>query len=246
MLPILYTFAISHFSEKARWALDANALAFEERVLLPGAHVPVIRQRAKRTTVPLLEHDGEVVHGSSAILDWLERNGATKLAVPEGQRDRARSLEELVDNAFGHGTQTIFYDTLLNHRTVVVDLWSQRGPWWGRAFLTAVWPLLSRGVRRAYAPSREKVDAAKDGFHRAFDQTDAMLKEGNGRYLLGGDTPTRLDVTVAALLAPTCQPAEHTVSWPSIRPPVLDAFVRELQGRPTWDFVLRMYREQRR
>ena len=34
----LYTFNISHFSEKARWALDYEGILYEERVLLPGPH----------------------------------------------------------------------------------------------------------------------------------------------------------------------------------------------------------------
>ena len=34
----LYTFRISHFSEKARWALDLQGLPYEESTLLPGPH----------------------------------------------------------------------------------------------------------------------------------------------------------------------------------------------------------------
>src|SRR4051812_21922713 len=34
--PRLTTFLISHFSEKVRWALDFESLAYDERRLLPG------------------------------------------------------------------------------------------------------------------------------------------------------------------------------------------------------------------
>jgi len=44
----LYTFNISHFSEKARWALDYEGIAYEERVLLPGPHQLVTRRIARR------------------------------------------------------------------------------------------------------------------------------------------------------------------------------------------------------
>jgi hypothetical protein len=57
----LYTFNISHFSEKARWALDYEGIAYEERVLLPGPHQLVTRRIARRTHVPVLEHDGQYV-----------------------------------------------------------------------------------------------------------------------------------------------------------------------------------------
>ena len=52
-------------------------------------------------------------------------------------------------------------------------------------------------------------------------------------------------MTVAALLAPLCTPPEHFLRWPVEVPPEHTAFVDELGGRPTWDFVLRMYREHR-
>ena len=45
----LYTFNISHFSEKARWALDYEGIPYEERVLLPGPHQLVTRRVAQRT-----------------------------------------------------------------------------------------------------------------------------------------------------------------------------------------------------
>ena len=32
----LYTFQVSHFSEKARWALDWKGVKYHERRLLPG------------------------------------------------------------------------------------------------------------------------------------------------------------------------------------------------------------------
>ena len=76
----LYTFNISHFSEKARWTLDYEGIPYEERVLLPGPHQLVTRRVARRTHVPVLEHDGEYVQGSSAIIDYVaDRLGGTKL-----------------------------------------------------------------------------------------------------------------------------------------------------------------------
>jgi glutathione S-transferase len=49
----LYTFNLSHFSEKARWTLDYEGISYEERVLLPGPHQLVTRRIARRTHVPV-------------------------------------------------------------------------------------------------------------------------------------------------------------------------------------------------
>jgi glutathione S-transferase len=52
----LLTFVISHFSEKARWALDFEGLSYDERRLIPGMHFPAVRRLASKTTVPVLVH----------------------------------------------------------------------------------------------------------------------------------------------------------------------------------------------
>jgi glutathione S-transferase len=240
----LYTFAISHFSEKARWAFDWNRVTYDERRLVPGPHMAVTRRLAKGTSVPVLVHDGAVVQGSSAILDHLESSlDAKRLAPPEASRQRCREIEELADRAFGLGTQRVFYASLLEHRDAVVDMWSQGGPWWGRAFYRVAFGLVRRGTERMYRIRPDKIEASKDLFRRAFDELDRDL--GGRRYLLG-DAPSRADVTVASLLAPMCRPPEHLLRWPTSMPPDLGAFIGEFEGRPTWELVLRMYREHRR
>jgi glutathione S-transferase len=239
----LYTFTVSHFSEKARWALDHERITYREKPLLPGAHIPIVRRRARRTSVPVLQDAETVVQGSSAILDYIEqRLGGTRLAAADDKR--ARELETLADRAFGLGTQRIFYATLLDRRREIVDLWTQGGPWWGRALYAVTLPLVGKKVRELYDIHPDAIAEAKDAFYRAFDETDRALA-GNARYL-AGDRFSRADIAVASLLAPSCMPKQHVVRWPETRPPELDAFLADLRGRPTWEFVLRMYREHRR
>ena len=70
---------------------------------------------------------------------------------------------------------------------------------------------------------------------------DALLR--SSPYLLG-DRFTRADLTLAALLSPLFQPAQHPISWYTL-PESLIAFREQFAGRPTSDHVLRMYREHR-
>src|SRR5258708_11524194 len=92
----LYTFNVSHFAEKARWALDYEGIAYEERVLLPGPHQLVTRRIPPRTHLPVIEHDGQYVQGSSAIIDYsAARLGGTRLTPTDPtERDRTLALEE--------------------------------------------------------------------------------------------------------------------------------------------------------
>jgi glutathione S-transferase len=107
----LYTFNISHFSEKARWTLDYEGIPYKEKVLLPGPHQLVTRRIARRTQVPVLEHDGQYVQGSSAIIDYIaDRLGGTKLtAIDWTERTKALELEKTIDEVFDRGVQQWFY-----------------------------------------------------------------------------------------------------------------------------------------
>lgn len=239
----LYTFVISHFSEKARWALDFEGLTYEEERLLPGPHMLVIRTRAKATTVPLLEHDGTYVQGSGAIIDYLgERLGASRLAPAPGDVDRSNELERLADRAFGQGIQRIFYETLLAHPKTVTDLWCQDGPAWGRPFYTVAYRGMAMAIRRMYKIAPDAVTRAKGELRAAMDVVDSALAE---RPYLNGEAPGRADITVASLLAPMVCPPGHLVRWPELVPP-LSGFVTEFSGRPTWNHVVRMYRDHRK
>jgi glutathione S-transferase len=242
--PTLYTFTLSHFSEKVRWAFDFEGIDYEERRLLPGLHVPVIRRRAPKATVPVLETDGGVIQGSGAILDYLQDQlGGSRLAVSADTALRAAKLEAVVDHAFGLGIQRIFYEILLADRPTMIDLWAQDAPSWTRLFYRAAFPLIAREIRRSYVVTPQAVAEAKQTFRATFEDLDRMLERR--RYLLGDDAPSRVDIAVAALLAPLCEPPEHIMRWPKRSAAAL-ALAREFEGRPTWDFVLRMYRDHRK
>jgi glutathione S-transferase len=241
----LYTFNISHFSEKARWALDYEGIPYEERVLLPGPHQLVTRRIARRTHVPVLEHDGQYVQGSSAIIDYVAaRLGGTKLtAIDPTERAKALELEKALDQALGRGVQQVLYSALLKDRRTVIDLWSSGGPFWARGFYAVAYPAVASAVKRMYKTTDvEGMAKAKQRFVTTFDELDAVL--ANKPYL-GGDTPNRSDITLAALLAPVCRVPEHRVKWPAM-PPELADLEASLSGRPTWNHVLRMYRDHRK
>jgi glutathione S-transferase len=242
-LPRLTTFLVSHFSEKARWALDYEGVAYEERPLLPGPHLLLTRGLATKTSVPILEHAGRVIQGSSAILDYLATElGKGALEPDSTSAARTRELEALADRAFGLGVQRIAYFYLLDGpREGVVELFTQGGPWWGRAFYALTFPAVAKETRKMYGVSPERTAEAKALFRSAMADSDAWLQ---GRAYLGGDKPNRLDITVAALLAPFCRPPEHVMRWPEL-PDGLAEFTHEFADRPMWHHVLKMYRLHR-
>lgn len=241
----LYTFNISHFSEKARWALELEGIPFEEQVLLPGPHQLVTRRIAKRTHVPVLEHDGHFVQGSSAIIDYIaDRLGGTRLTPTQAdEREKALELEKRLDQAFGLGVQRVLYSVILKDRRMVIDLWAAGGPSWARAFYAVAYPFVAAVVKRMYKTTDvDAVAKAKQRFVTTFDELDAVLSQ---QPYLGGQQPSRSDITLAALMAPVCRPPEHRMKWPAV-PVELAELEASLKNRPTWNHVLRMYREHRK
>ncbi|HEX7478951.1 MAG TPA: glutathione S-transferase domain-containing protein [Polyangiales bacterium] len=173
-----------------------------------------------------------------------DRLGGKKLTASDpAQRARALELESTLDHVFGHGVQQVLYSALLKDRQAVVELWSFGGPFWGRAFYAVAFPAVASVVQRMYKTTDlDGVAKAKQRFANLFDELDALLVQ---QPYLGGDQPRRSDITLAALLAPVCRAPEHRMKWPAL-PAELADFEASLSGRPTWNHVLRMYREHRR
>jgi len=99
---------------------------------------------------------------------------------------------------------------------------------------------LSGRVKKAYRTSHAL--PAREAYAHAFDEADRAL--ANRRYFLG-DKLSRVDVTLAALLAPLVQPKEHPFEWPAERHPKLDELALAYRGRPAWEHAVRIYREHR-
>lgn len=246
MSPRLYTFAISHFAEKARWALDYKGIDYVERVLLPGSHFLVVRRMAPKTTVPVLRDDATVVQGSSEIIDYVDAKYPRAPLTPEAPKDRASAvdLERWLDVEFGTTLRRVMYFHVLADRELVTGLFTQRGPRWGRAFYTAMFPLVRHGIRRMYAIQPENAARDRERIDAGLARLDELL-DGN-RYLVG-DGFSRADLTLAALAAPLVGPAEHSMRWPSPEsyPPEVASLRDRFSRSRAFEHVLRMYSEHR-
>ena len=124
----------------------------------------------------------------------------------------------------------------------MIELFTQGGPLWGPAFYALAFPIVGKETKRMYDVTADGAQQAKALFRSTMDDFDAALE---GQRYFGGARPNRLDLSVAALLAPLCVPPEHVVQWPAL-PPALAAFALEFRGGPTFLHVLEMYRSLRR
>ena len=70
----LLTIRVSHYNEKARWALDWKGAAHERQSLLPGPHMRTVKKLTNGATVqvPVLVEAQQVIAGSAAIIEHLD------------------------------------------------------------------------------------------------------------------------------------------------------------------------------
>jgi glutathione S-transferase len=246
--PVLWHIEISHYSEKARWALDHKGIEYERRAPTPGAHMAVALwlTRGRSKTFPVLQLDGQAVGDTTAIIAELERRFPDPPLYPEdpGERRRALDLEEHFDEELGpHSRLLAFHEATRDPATVerfTVDLLPDR--------LARIAPIRAGGMRffstfaglRYGVKSNHRAEIAKAKILAAFDRLESEL--GAGDYLVGDDF-TVADLTAASLLYPVVQPPEG----PSL-PPAPEGFERfraPLKERAGYRWVEEMFRRHR-
>ena len=243
----LYTFTVSHFSEKGRWSLDYKGVPYEERRLLPGLHVAVTKRIAPGTSVPVFVDGDRVVQGSTAIIDYADGHWPDRPLTPSNSADRERALEleRWLDRELGEPLRRVFYFHALPHRRTVVALFTQGAPFWARIFYGVGFNGVASVIRKMYDVTSENAAMDRDRLKAVFERLDELLE---GRRYLVGDRFSRADLTLAALAAPMWDPPEHSTRWPpeDAYPPAVTALRAEFVGTKAHDHVMRMYREHRK
>lgn len=230
---VLHQFPISHYCEKVRWALDYKDLDYQLKNHLPGLHVKKIRAMAKKTSVPVLEHEGRTIQGSADIITYLDDQFPEQPLTPsEGsQRSAALEWERFCDVDIGPHVRRFCYDTLLKYPGEVVPLLAHGGPFWGKPFLRLMYPQLRRTMRRVMAIKEPEVTRSREKLEFAMEKLDDAL-EGKD-YLVGGQF-TRADLAAASLLAPLFMPRGYGLEWPGEIPSPLREWVDEHREHLAW------------
>ena len=107
--PVLWHLKVSHYNEKARWALDYKGIPHVRRAVEPGRHRRMARELTGGSTFPVLSLDGEAIGDSTQIIAALERRKPDPPLYPTdpGERRRALELEEFFDEELGPYTRRL-------------------------------------------------------------------------------------------------------------------------------------------
>ena len=247
--PVLWQIDISHYAEKARWALDHKEIDHVRRSPLPGTHIPIalFLTRGAQPTIQVLQMDGRAIGDSTAILAALDAKYLDRPLYPSkpDERSRALELEDWFDENLGPHTRLLPFYELIQEPELFGAVAAENVPGplakakpvvgaYGRVYTSLRW-----GANKS-----EDAQRAREAIVAAFDKLEAELEKGDGEFLVG-DSLSVADVTAASLFYPIVVPPEGPLSPDLPRPAAFESFRQSLSGRPGWRWVEETFRRHR-
>jgi glutathione S-transferase len=245
----LVTIPISHFCEKARWALDRAEVPYRERAHLQMLHRIAVKRAGGGTTVPVLVCGKTVLPESADIVDFADaRAPADKRLYPDDPRliAETRALERDFDERLGPHGRRWMYEHMRGQRALVKRYAPTGVPAWQRIGLPVAYGMVARMIDRYLDITEETAAASLTEVRATFDEVAERLSDGR-RYLMG-DRFTAADLTFAALTAAVLMPPEYGVPLPQPHelPAEMGAVVEELRAHPAGVYALALFRDERR
>jgi glutathione S-transferase len=237
---VLITIPISHYCEKARWALERAQIPYREEPHLQAIHWVHVWRAGRGRTAPVLVTEDRALTESSDILRWVDARSDLRL-YPDG----AAELEARFDAELGPHGRRWMYHRIFDRADLVREYGVTGVPRWERAVLPPFLPVVRRLINgyldvddATAAESRQRVRAV-------FDEVGERLADGR-RYLVG-DSFTAADLTFAALAASVLVPSRYGVPLPPLEalPEPFAGEVRGLRAHPAGAFALRLYDQER-
>jgi glutathione S-transferase len=237
----LYTFAMSHYSEKIRWTLDQLGLPYQEVCMTPVFHIgPALRLGGRgQTTLPILQSGQEAIQDSTRILDWLIRHHGPLPLIPTLHARIIRDTERRFD-AIGKEVARFLYHHSFGHADDHIrELWTAHAKPGQATLIRAGYPVIRWAFRRKLRITPGQVARAQERITDALDWLEART-QGGRLHLVGSDLTTA-DITAAALLAPIARPAQHPIYGDPRFARSMAGATAPWQGRPGLDWVRQVY-----
>ena len=242
----LITIPISHYCEKARWALDRAGIEYREERHIQGVHMVVARRAGGGMTVPVLVMPDRVLAESADIVEWADERVPPEDRLSTGDPE-VDALCHRFDEKLGPHGRRLMYIHVLKDKELVLTFNNAGVPRWEDRLIRNGWPIVLRFAKRRLdiRPGIEQHDERV--VWEEFDFAAELLADG--RPYLCGDRFTAADLTFAALAAAMVVPPEYTVPLPQPSddaPQEPRAIIERAREHPAGQHALKMFRQHRR
>ena len=244
MRPRLISIPISHYVERARWALDLAEIDYdEEQHLQRFAGIKTKKLGATRF-VPVLVLDNDLLTDSADIVRWASAQVEGDPLYAGADRGEIEALENELAGDYGVETRRVVYDWFFRHFGKLVTYNDGASPWSQRIALRVFRPLVEPKLKAYLKVDEAHVAAGRDLVRRTMDQIAERISDGRP-YLLG-DRFTAADLTYAAMTAPSVMPQQYGVAMPprDLLDAPTRAWIEEMRAHPAGAFALRLYEER--
>jgi len=243
---ILITMPHSHYSEKARWALDRLGFPYREE-----PHVPLLHRlattRSGGGSVPVLVQGSSRFIDSTEIVVHADAAGGGDLLYPRDAtlRREVEALEKRFDDELGPHTRRWAYAQLLANPGLLRPVMSRGVPWLEARLLPVIMPGVLSLIRSSLRITPESAHRSLERVRGIFRETGDRLSDGR-RYLVG-ERFTAADLTFAALAAPVLFPAGGRAAYPTLEsvPATMREEALRLRDTDAGRFALRLFSQER-
>jgi glutathione S-transferase len=245
----LITIPISHYCEKARWALERAGIAYREERHIQGLHMLMAKRAGGGITVPVLVTADGAIGESEEILHWVDERTPPEFRLfgtDPAQRAEVERIARRLDDELGPKGRRLIYVHMLRDKKLLLDFNNTGVPRWEDRFLRRGFGLVMPCVRRRLdiRPGVEVSDE-KDVF-RELDWVAELLSDG--RPYLSGERFGAADLTFGALSAAVVAPPDYGTPLPTVeqmRPDTQD-YIRRAREHPAGRFALSLVERHRR
>lgn len=243
--PVLYVFLISHYCEKARWALDYCGIDYQLKTLMPATHSKVTQRiGAKGSGLPILQTQSEVIQGSAAIIDWAQKKAQENDEHSLLVNAESNALEKKADDVLGIHIRRWFYsEALVDCPEIVKPVFSKGASLKDKFILQLAWPKIVSVMIKKMDLGYEQEQESKKIVLAELDKLDSLLT-GSPKYLVDNQF-SNADIALASLIAPFFRPKEHPASSVFNLPPRIQQELPSLEARPSSQWLNALYRNKR-
>lgn len=212
-------------------------------------YLRLARVRGAKRTVPVLDLGRKTLSDSADIVKF-----ANSFATPDRDlypasipRAEIDALEAELAERYGVETRRVAYPWFFRMGETALRYNDGKAPNWQRKVIRFSFPFAKGFLEKRMNISPETVARGRDRIEAQWEKIEKQLSDGR-RYLFG-DRITAADITFCALSAPEFLPDNYGgIEFPKLHelPPDIAEQIQTNRARPVGQFVLRVYREDRR